>query len=165
MGRSGAIYLTWGTHVSYQPLDAQTEPTGPLTSRSALTFHTPYAMANIPMKVIAVFVRQFAGRDHQPPAVPFDRGSERKKTVECVTTDLMVSRHALDTDNALHHPVNNKHQFLAANSFTLRCTICVFCNSNNDGRGGEIRKQTLTLDREKSAPPLLPSLSGVDPMI
>lgn len=73
MGRLGAIYLTWGTHISYQPPNAQNEPTGQLTSRSALTFHTPYAMASIPRKVIAVFVCHFAGRDHQPPAVPFDR--------------------------------------------------------------------------------------------
>lgn len=38
-----------------------------ITSRSALTDHTPYAMAKMPVIVIAVLLAQFVGRVHHPP--------------------------------------------------------------------------------------------------
>lgn len=38
------------------------------TSRSALTCQTPYVIAKMPMKAIAVLDFQFEGRVHQPPS-------------------------------------------------------------------------------------------------
>lgn len=62
------------SHINYREPNRNQERQ--LTSRSALTFHTPYPTASIPMKAIKVFVRQFAGRDHQPPVFESFRAEE-----------------------------------------------------------------------------------------
>jgi hypothetical protein len=61
VGRPGTGRVTW---VRMCPVRSNTER----TSRSALTVKTPYVMARMPPRATAVFVRQFEGCTHQPPA-------------------------------------------------------------------------------------------------